>query len=82
MRNWILGIRVGLKDSAVNSNTNHYLQQKHLEKVAKEYMEAANMAVAPYSGWYNFQIPKINPNVVNRELVSVSTMITSPTCET
>jgi len=63
MRNWILGIRIGLKDSAVNSNNNYYIQHKHLEKVVREYMEAANMAVTPYSGWYNFQIPKINPNV-------------------
>lgn len=71
MKNWILGIRIRLKDSAVNSNNNYYTQQKHLEKVVREYMEAANMTVTPYSGWYNFQIPKISPNVVCKELLSV-----------
>jgi len=71
IRNWILGIRIALKDSAVDSNNNYYTQQKHLEKVVREYMKAANITVIPYSGWYNFQIPKINPNVVDRELLSV-----------
>lgn len=71
MKNWILGIRIRLKDSAVNSNNNYYTQQKHFEKVVREYMEAVNMTVTPYSGWYNFQIPKISPNVVCKELLSV-----------
>jgi hypothetical protein len=71
IKNWILGIRIALKDSAVNSNNNYYTQQKHLEKVVREYVKAANIAVIPYSGWYNFQIPKINPNIVDRELLSV-----------
>jgi hypothetical protein len=31
----------------------------------------ANITVTPYSGWYNFQIPKISPNVVSKELLSV-----------
>jgi hypothetical protein len=71
IKNWILGIRIKLKDSAVNSKNNYYAQQKHLEKVVREYIRAANITVTPYSGWYNFQIPKISPNVVNRELLSV-----------
>jgi hypothetical protein len=71
MKNGILGIRIGLKDSAVNSNNNYYTQQKHLEKYIREYMEAANMTVTPYSGWYNFQIPRISPSVVSWELLSV-----------
>jgi len=71
IKNWILGIRIGLKDSAVNSNNNYYTQQKHLEKVVREYVKTANITVTPYSGWYNFQIPKISPNVVSRELLSV-----------
>jgi hypothetical protein len=82
IKNWILGIRIRLKDSAVNSNTNYYAQRKHLEKVVREYLKAANITVTPYSGWYTFQIPQINPNVVSRELLSVSTTTTSPTYET
>ena len=71
IKNWILGIRIKLKDSAVNSNSNYHTQQKHLKKVIREYIRTANITVTPYSGWYNFQIPKISPNVVNRELLSV-----------
>lgn len=71
IKNWILEIRIRLKDSAVNSNGDYYTQQKHLDKVVKEYMKTANITVTPYSGWYNFQIPKINPNVISRELLSV-----------
>jgi len=71
MKNWILGIRIKLKDSAVNSNSNYYAQQKHLEKVVREYIRTANITVTSYSGWYNFQIPRISPNVVNKELLSV-----------
>jgi hypothetical protein len=70
LMNWILGIRIGLKDSAVNSN-NHYTQQKHLEKVVRDYVKTANMTVTPYSGWCNFQIPKISPNIVSKELLSI-----------
>lgn len=71
IKNWVLGIRIGLKNSATNSNYSRYAQQKHLRKLVNEYMEAANITVAPYSGWYNFRIPKINPNAVARELLSV-----------
>lgn len=69
--NWILGIRIALKDSAINSNNNNYTQQKHLEKVVREHVKAANRTVIPYIGWYKFQIPRINPSVVKRELLSV-----------
>ncbi len=71
IKNWILAIRIGLKDSAVNSNDNHYTQLKHFEKAIKEYIKTAGMTVTPYSGWYNFQIPQISPNVVSRELLLI-----------
>lgn len=71
IKNWILGIRIRLKDSAVNSNYKYYIQKKHLEKVVREYVEAANRTVVPYAGWYNFQIPKLNPNIISKELLSV-----------
>jgi hypothetical protein len=71
IKNWILGIRIRLKDSAVNSNYKSYTQRTHLEKVATEYVNAAKKTVAPYIGWYNFQIPKLNPNAVRNELLTV-----------
>ena len=51
IKNWILGIRIRLKDLAVNSSNSYYTQQKHLEKVVREYKKAANITVIPYSGW-------------------------------
>jgi|GEM_PF-1600615 len=71
IKDWILGIRIKLKDLAVNSNYKSYTQEKHLEKVIREYLKETNRAVVPYSGWYNFQIPKLNPNVVNKELLTI-----------
>ncbi len=71
IKNWILGMRITLKDSAVSSNDNHYTQQKHLEKVVREYLKAENITVIPYSGWYDSQIPRVSPNVVEKELLSV-----------
>jgi len=71
IRNWILGIRIKLKDLAANSNYKSYAQQKHSEKVIREYLKEANRTVAAYKGWYNFQIPKLNPSAVNKELLTI-----------
>jgi len=71
IKNWILGIRIKLKDLAVNSNYKSYTQQKHLEKVIREYLKETNRTVAPYRGWYNFQITKFNPSDVSKELLTI-----------
>jgi hypothetical protein len=71
IKNWILRIRIRLRERAVNSNNNYYTTQGHLDKVVREYLKAASRTVTPYAGWYNFQIPRINPNVVSKELLSV-----------
>ncbi len=71
IKNWLLGIRIGMKNSAANSNYGRYAQRKHLGKLVEEYMKTANITVAPYSGWYNFRIPEINPKAVTRELLSI-----------
>lgn len=71
IKNWILGIRIKLKDLAVNSNYKSYTQEKHLEKVIREYLKETNRAVSPYRGWHNFLIPKLNPTVVTKELLTI-----------
>jgi len=70
IKNWILGIRIKLKDFAINSNYKSYTKQKHLEKVIKKYLKETNRTIVPYRGWYNFKIPKLNPSVVNKELLT------------
>jgi hypothetical protein len=71
IRNWVLGIRIGLKDFAAKSNNSDYIQRKHIKKVFREYVNAAKATAAPYSGWFNFQIPGVSPQVVRKELLSV-----------
>jgi len=71
IKNWILGIRIKLKDLTVNSIYKSYTQEKHLEKVIREYLKETSRAVAPYKGWNYYQIPKLNPNVVNKELLTI-----------
>jgi hypothetical protein len=77
IRNWILGIRVTFRNSAMKSSCNHYIQKKHLERVLSEYMKAVNITVIPYRGWYNYQIPKLSQNIVESELVSIQEIAAS-----
>lgn len=71
IKNWILGIRIKLKDLSVNSNYKNYTQEKHLEKVIKEYLTETNRTVASYRGWNNYKIPTLNPNIVTKELLAI-----------
>ena len=71
IRNWILGMKIGSKERAVNFNYDYYTAKGHLHEVVREYLNAANRTVTPYAGWFNFQIPRINPNIVSKELLSV-----------
>jgi len=71
IRNWILAIRVTFKNAAMKSSCNDYIQRRHLERVVNEYMKAANITVIPYMGWYNYQIPRINQNIVEKELMPI-----------
>ena len=71
IKNGILGIRIKLKNWSADSNYKSYTKRKHLQKVVNNYIEAANRTVSPYVGWYIFKIPKLNPNIVSKELLSV-----------
>jgi len=71
IKNWVLGVRAWLKERAANSNYNNYAARGHLDNVVRDYLYYANGAVAPYMGWYNFQIPRINPSSVSKQLLSI-----------
>jgi hypothetical protein len=71
MKNWSLEIRIVFKNSALKFSSNDYSGKKHLEKVIREYMRVANMTIIPYTGWYNYEIPKVSQNVIERKLLSV-----------
>jgi hypothetical protein len=74
IKNLILGIRISLKTSELNSNYNHYAKQEHLVEVVKEYNEAVIRTVYPYSGWYNLSIPSLSPNTVSKELLTIQSL--------
>lgn len=71
IKNWIIGSKISLKNRVINSTSANYFSRKHLENVANSYREATKDVVAPYEGWYSFQVPLINSNIVNRDLLSV-----------
>ena len=74
IRNWVLRRRIGFKERSINSNIDYYGKQLHLHEIVSEYFNAANRTVAPYMGWYNFSIPRINLTIVKKELVSIQEM--------
>jgi hypothetical protein len=71
IKNWIIGVRIALKDNAAISKYKSYVSRKHLENVASFYRNATNRIVSPYVGWYNFQVPEINIGIVKRDLLSI-----------
>jgi hypothetical protein len=71
IKNWIIGVRIGLKDRAATSKYNDFVNRKHLENVANDYRTATAKIVTPYMGWYNYQIPQINIGIVKRDLLSI-----------
>jgi hypothetical protein len=71
IKNWLLEVRIGLKDSAAISKYNDYVSRKHLENVANDYRTATEKVAAPYVGWYNYQVPPINTGIVQRDLLSI-----------
>jgi len=71
IKNWITGIRIASKDRAALHKNSDYVLRRHLKNVADYYGRATNRTVAPYVGWYNFQVPKINIDIVKRDLLSV-----------
>jgi excisionase family DNA binding protein len=71
IKNWIIGIRVSLKNRAASSKTSEYFHRTHLEDVANNYKAATKRVIVPFEGWYTFQIPKLNPNIISKELLSV-----------
>ncbi len=71
IKNWLLGVRIELKNDAAISKYKGYASRKHLEKVANFYRKATDSIVSPYVGWYNFQVPQINIGIVKRDLLSI-----------
>lgn len=48
-----------------------YRKKKHLTAVLKEYKRASENAIASHRDWYHYDVPKINLNAVEKDLLSV-----------
>jgi len=55
----------------LNRKLNKYREQKHLREILKRYVAAIKGITAPHRNWYDFDIPEMNLNVVNKELLPV-----------
>lgn len=49
-----------------------YKQKKHLTGVLKRYEKTIEKIVAPHHGWYDYEIPKLDLDVIENELLTVS----------
>jgi uncharacterized membrane-anchored protein YhcB (DUF1043 family) len=49
----------------------YYEERRHLLKLRKSYYSKAGGISRPYIGWYEFQIPEINIDEIERELITI-----------
>ena len=69
VKNGILTIRVKVKGLQLNRQYNRYVQKKHLHKVNSMYENHISAIVSPYVGWYNYFVPKLDFEIVKKEIV-------------
>jgi len=71
IRNFLLSLLIKIRESQLSTKAQQYKRQKHLVEAEKEYWKAANRISAPHLNWYEFKIPRLDINVVERELMSI-----------
>jgi hypothetical protein len=71
IKNWVLTLRIEVKNYQLNSKYQKYVDKKHLSEISLRYEEATRVDVNPYIGWYKFSIPELNYNVVKSQLISL-----------
>ena len=71
IKNWIIGTRISFRNWRANSSSTKYFSRSHLKRVADSYKKATKNVIKPYEGWYNFQVPQLNIDIVKRHLLSV-----------
>jgi hypothetical protein len=71
LKNWILSLRLEIKNYQLESKYDKYVHSKHLSDVSDKYQAATNALINPHFDWYNFSIPELNFNIVKRQLISL-----------
>ena len=67
----VLLFRIWLSNSQLNRKFHNYENQRHLERVADEYISKIKDKVSAYREWYNFFTPQIELNIVESELLTL-----------
>ena len=71
LKNWLLSLRVEIKNLQLNSKYDKYVQKIHLIEVSCKYKEAADRIINPHMGWYNYSIPELSLNIIKSELIPI-----------
>jgi hypothetical protein len=71
LRTVFLKVAAGIRNMQVNSKSREYDSQGHLRRVAKAYQGVCNSTTNHYVGWYNFKVPELRFDIVERELLSI-----------
>jgi len=69
MNDFFLSLVIGVRGFQVSRKLKKYDQKEHLDNVAKEYRRVAQQKSAPHVGWYVFEIPEINVDIVEKDLL-------------
>lgn len=69
--NWVLSIRIKIKDMSAKSNYNNYQKKKHLDKIIRTYLNGTEKIVKRYKGWYSYNIPPLKKKIVLPELLTL-----------
>lgn len=72
LRNFFLTFSSKIHDLQAKSRIGNYEQKTHLKKVLRRYDGRVKKMVEPHRGWYDFTIPQINVNTVEKELLTVN----------
>jgi len=54
----------------INRNLDRYERKEHLRKVSNEYQSVVNRITSAHSGWYNYFVPVLDINSVQKELIN------------
>jgi hypothetical protein len=69
LKNWLLSLRVEIKNFQLNSTYNGYVQKRHLLEVSGKYKEATDGIISPNVGWFAYSRPELNFSVIKNQLI-------------
>lgn len=71
LKNWIARIKIDRADKKAITGKNIYFQRLHLRNIVTRYEQEIRTITASHVGWYTFQVPPLDPNVVSMGLVDI-----------